>query len=374
LDGWQVCEPPFDQNPEVRAALATLQNVIDAARPVRVHVDQIKMAPVARAPKDPEFDRLVQLVYLDELPVTIGVTDIARIRPFDLDFCSTISTELINHFVDKIRDDKRPTLVVYWAGDKFVASDDYCTYLAYRRLDYEDVRIAIMGEYSPEAARAVATGQSDLMPPLLLTPVRQMPDYSADFKEWLLDEKLRTADRRPLPVDDLACWAVFAKNLANRRISEADLQRFLLKYPMILNVYGSEIKSEVCLGGRYRVDLIVLQTGALPSVQLIELEHAKDSLFTKGGRTRNKVVHAKQQVEDWLRWWREHPEQRPDDLKGAIEPKGLVIMGRSRDLTNEQRRILAHLNEGSDVTIITYDELLDQFGTILLGRLNNSRN
>jgi hypothetical protein len=374
LDGWQVCEPPFDQKPEVRVALATLADVIDAARPLSVHVDQINMTPAAKAPEDPEFDRLVQLVYLDELSVSIGVTDVARIRPYDLDFCSTISAEVINHFVDTIRDDKCPTLVVYWAGDKFVTSDDYCAYLAYRRLDYKETRIAVMGAYPPETARAVTTGQSDLMPPLVLTPVRQTPDYSADFKEWLLDEKLRTAERGPLPVDDLSCWAAFARHLANRRISEADLHRFLLRYPMILNVYGSEIKSEVCLGGRYRVDLTVLQTGALPSVQLIELEHAKDSLFTKGGRMRNKVVHAKQQVEDWLRWWREHPEQRPDDLKGAIEPKGLVIMGRSRDLTDEQRRILAHLNEGSDVTIITYDELLDQFGTFLLRRLDNSRN
>jgi hypothetical protein len=49
----------------------------------------------------------------------------------------------------------------------------------------------------------------------------------------------------------------------------------------------------------------------------------------------------------------------------------MVIIGRSRYLSEKEREVLAHNNQGRDVKVITYDELLDDFGTLIVHRLDD---
>lgn len=373
-DGWQQFTfATASERPEIRAALATIRDVLDRSQPIRVHRSQVQLAPAAFAPEDKEFMRRVNLVYRGRMPVHLGLVNIQHIRPYDLDFCATIDSRLIESFVDAIQCKRWPTLVVYRRENSYMMSDDYCTYLAYRQLGHNEVRVAIMGDYVSDLTSIIKSGGDELMPPFTLTPVPRDVPEADEYKEWLLDQRLQRADKKPLPADWLACWASFANALGDDDLSEAEVHKFLLKYPVVLNAYGSTVVSEIWLGNRYRIDLIVTSGGLLDAVQLVELENPNLVLFTKAGRPSAKITHAKQQVEDWLRWWRENPEQRPENLRGAVEPRGLVIVGKSRDLTDEQRRILAHLNQGSDVQIITYDEVLEQFRTLTLTRVDDSR-
>ena len=51
--------------------------------------------------------------------------------------------------------------------------------------------------------------------------------------------------------------------------------------------------------------------------------------------------------------------------------KSIGKVGRSRDLNHKEREVLAHNNQGRDVKVITYDELLDDFGALILHRLDD---
>jgi hypothetical protein len=119
------------------------------------------------------------------------------------------------------------------------------------------------------------------------------------------------------------------------------------------------------LGRAHRVDLAIQYDQADHTVALVELERASHSIFRKNGRLRDPVDHAVQQVEDWLRWWREHPSEVPEPFDASLPVTGYVVVGRSSDLSEEDRRRLAHLNEGRRVKVITYDDLLERLERLI---------
>jgi hypothetical protein len=88
------------------------------------------------------------------------------------------------------------------------------------------------------------------------------------------------------------------------------------------------------------------------------LEKASWHIFTAAGRPRSHVTQALQQVEDWLRWWRENPTRIPNPIDSSIPPHGLVVIGRNANLSDEDRRRLLHLNYNRTVKVVTYDDLL----------------
>ena len=110
---------------------------------------------------------------------------------------------------------------------------------------------------------------------------------------------------------------------------------------------------------------------ALPTVRLVELERPNHRLFTKDLHETDEVTHAVQQVSDWVRYCRQHPDDPVIAASRAVSPDGMVVIGRSRYLSERERETLAHNNQGRDVKVITYDELLDDFGTLILHRLDD---
>ena len=102
---------------------------------------------------------------------------------------------------------------------------------------------------------------------------------------------------------------------------------------------------------------------------MVELENANLQLFTKSGRPRAHVTHAIQQVEDWLRWWQENSNEETNELlllDKSIHPEGLVVIGRSKDFSEEDSKRLLHLNSNRRVKVITYDDLLDNLENLIL--------
>jgi hypothetical protein len=164
----------------------------------------------------------------------------------------------------------------------------------------------------------------------------------------------------------------FADLLDDEELDERELHEFILKYPELLTAYGTRMDSEIRLGNEYRIDLAVHSSGVRDEVTLVELEHHRHDIFTRDGQTRAEITHAVQQVQNWFRWLRENPaEPFAASLRG-IPPKGLVVAGRSRDFSEDRRSRLAHLNSTSPVPVITYDELLDRLGDLILSRLEDN--
>jgi hypothetical protein len=101
-------------------------------------------------------------------------------------------------------------------------------------------------------------------------------------------------------------------------------------------------------------------------ILLVELESPTHTLFTAGGRWNAKITHAIQQVQDWLRWWREHPQEVPAPFDATIPVKGLVIAGRDKHLDESAKRRLLHNNhQFHGLSVITYDDLLRRLDRLM---------
>ena len=105
---------------------------------------------------------------------------------------------------------------------------------------------------------------------------------------------------------------------------------------------------------------------------MIELEQANHKTITRGGQETKEVTHAVQQVNDWLHWWRTHSDHPLVSKYNAVEPNGLVVIGRSSQLSDQDTNKLAHNNQGRKVKVITYNEWLDKFGEFILSQIDDA--
>jgi hypothetical protein len=133
----------------------------------------------------------------------------------------------------------------------------------------------------------------------------------------------------------------------------------------VIDPFAIKVYSEVHLGEMYRVDLALMFDLDARRTLLVELERAALRVFTKKGRPTKEHTHAVQQVEDWLRWWLEHPGDVPTGFDASAPLEGLVVMGRNRGMSDDERRRLVHLNSARRVKLITYDDLLARLRTMI---------
>lgn len=309
-----------------------------------------------KPPEDPKLLALLVAAYRGRIACYRGSVPLSLVRPYDFEFCLDFPRPLVSHLARNLRDNPAatPPLVVYWKNGKFIASDDYDLYLALREVDISVAPVVVLGKLPQESAANWEKGGSELIPP---------PRFFAGSLDLT-----RSPEGTAISGTLASLYGIFfvlAELTQTARVGEAKLHEFLLNHPVALRSTGSVLLSEVGLGNQYVIDLVLQIPDVRPRTILIELERADFALFTKQGRPRAKVTHAVQQVEDWLRWWRENPSGVPSGLDHTLQPEGIVVIGRSRSLSDGDRRRLAHLNSNRLVKIITYDELLDQLGSLI---------
>ena len=102
---------------------------------------------------------------------------------------------------------------------------------------------------------------------------------------------------------------------------------------------------------------------------LVELEKSTVSLFRKDGHTANGLNVARGQVQDWLRYIEDnlHTTQNELGLTGiSVNPNCLIVIGRSRGLTKQDRRKLRTIeNESPNLRIMTYDDVHDDAKAVI---------
>lgn len=374
-DGWFECEPnKVSQFASLRVVFATFRSHLKRHETRRIPIEDVRVDPAFNGPDDPEVMRRLQSAFLGEMAVSTGLVSISLIEPFSVDFCLSLSSKISLYESQRIRQGYRPKILVYWNGSKFIMSDDYPTFLSYKKANCGLVSVSILGDFPKHFVEIDKTGGIELIPPLGISPISSSnEEMSKDFKIWQLEEKIRTENQENLPGHLIAVWMSFADLLANTTLDEREIHRFLVRFPEVLTVYGTRIDSEIWLGSDYRVDLVVRSSGVREETTLVELENHKHQIFTNSGQTRAEITHAIHQVQDWFRWIRKNPRHKFSESLGDLPPKGLVIAGRSNGLSEDQRKRLAHLNVSSPVQLITYDELLDKFADMILGRIDNVR-
>jgi len=253
-----------------------------------------------------------------------------------------------------------------------VCSDDYVSYLAYRLLEQDFVPAVIIGSYSGPVRSPGEPGGWELLPPVGMTfaplDFRELINSSEvnRYIDYRLNELRRFEKHHNLLPRLIELRYRFGALLQRSELTEKEVHDFLVSNPELIDPTASQVLSEVRLGNAYRVDIALqYDVGPTQKTQLIEIEKPSHKLFTKSGRPRAYVTHAIQQVEDWIRWWRENPEKVPEPLRPELPPDGTVIIGRSVSLTDREKKALEHLNSNRIVKTITYDRLLERFDRMI---------
>lgn len=373
-EGWSKLSPRKATTcSPARVMLAALRSHVERIGPRYVPTAELKEDPADEPPHDAELMRRLTAVIKGTMPVTTATVALTSISPHSIDFCFHFSPDRIRPTTNRIHRGYRPQMAVYWNGSSFIMSDDYLAYLAYQQAEHEQVPVAILGEFPAEIANVHNVGGHELLPPLGIEGGGRYPaPPTEEFKSWRLKARLQSAKRKDLPGDLIAVWMAFAELLSFDDLSEKQLHAFIMRYPEVLTVYGTEMTSEVRLEDAYRIDVVVRARGVQDEVTLVELEHHHHIIFTRDGQTRSEITHAIQQVQDWFRWIRENPTDDFSLSLGRLPPKGLVVAGRSRAFQDGDRDRLAHLNATAAVPLITYDELLDRFGDIIINQRDDS--
>ena len=247
-------------------------------------------------------------------------------------------------------------------------SDDYRAYLSYRSSKIQTIPCVVLGDYPIIVGKLIRTGGSELIPPSTVVCSVNVDLSDPKVKERILDKRLQIHIKEETPSELYNLFNLFyllSELIQNPSTQEKELHQFILKNPICLDTKHFKILSEVRFGKDYRADLLLEYKLSDKRIVLVELEKASLPLFNKSRRLRSHVNHATQQVEDWLRWWREHPDQIPQSLDHSAPLQGLVIIGRSFNMSDDEKRTLAHLKHNSLVKVITYDDLLDRIEALI---------
>jgi hypothetical protein len=321
--------------------------------------------PALKPPTDKKLLMLLQLVRLGKVKCAEAEVELSLVKPHNLDFCLSYPLDVVDELVRRAQNGSLVKLLVYWSKGAFVMSDDYGYYLAYRKLGYPKVPVVIMGPFPEKITQPTRVGGIDLIPPVTISQEGGYSSLSPELREFVLESRLQRKTMSKA-VSNLYVLCLFlARLIQDPHTKEKQLHKFILENPVIIDPYGLHVETEVRLGNDYRIDLAIQYAFTDKRILLIELERANIPIFTKKGRPRAKVTHAIQQVEDWLRWWRENPFRVPKPLDGSLPAEGLVVIGRSIDLDEDAKRRLLNLNHNRKVKVITYDDLLERLVNLI---------
>lgn len=155
------------------------------------------------------------------------------------------------------------------------------------------------------------------------------------------------------------------KQLKSKKRNESSLQTCLTENPILFGTEYTKIIPKHCLGSEYEMDYALERASGL--IDLVEIESSTLTLFNKKGNPSRHLIHAEQQVLDWLNWIeRNHPYAR-EGLPGIMQPIGYIIIGRNQSLQLKDKERLKRRNilfKGS-MEILTYDNLLDRAKNLL---------
>jgi len=196
------------------------------------------------------------------------------------------------------------------------------------------------------------------------------PDYA---KLWAENDLLAALVARQLhesqlnSLDPLAGARTYFSAVLNEYSSlldtdperEETLHTYLGEHPALIYPAHTAIWSKLGIGAHF-TDFVFRD--ALGEYVLVELERSTLPLFKADGDTSYDLNHAKNQVIDWKRYIEDNlaTVQKELGLTGiSSNPRSIVIIGRSKTLTAENRRKLVSIeNESPRTKIMTYDDVL----------------
>jgi len=159
--------------------------------------------------------------------------------------------------------------------------------------------------------------------------------------------------------------------LAAIKRNEHDLQRCLTKYPILFGLNYRKVLPKHKLGSDLETDYALELTDG--SIDVMEIEASTHPIYKKNGDPTIALVHAEQQVLDWLAWLDKHSPYAREKLPGLRRACGIVVIGTRAKLNENEKERLRWRNMmyAGRLTVLTYDDLLDRceaLHRLLLGR------
>lgn len=151
---------------------------------------------------------------------------------------------------------------------------------------------------------------------------------------------------------------------------EEDIQSFLTQHPVLIDPFVTELRSKHQLGNDFITDYVIRRINN--DYVLIEIEKSTDKIFTQDGNFTSTLTKATSQVRDFQAWVSENISYAQKKLPNIRRPEGMVIIGRSLDLNNIDRKRLEEENfsRRGHIRILTFDDLLDQAKAVYSNLLN----
>ncbi|SCL36558.1 protein of unknown function [Micromonospora rhizosphaerae] len=146
--------------------------------------------------------------------------------------------------------------------------------------------------------------------------------------------------------------------LAASSRNENALQECLTRNPAFFGPSYSRVIPKHRLGAEYVTDYALeLSDG---SVDVVEIEASTHALYTNAGNPTSALVHAEQQVLDWLAWLDQNSPYARVNLPGVRRANGLVIIGTRSSLSQSDVERLRWRNMlfGGRIAVLTYDDLV----------------
>ena len=149
---------------------------------------------------------------------------------------------------------------------------------------------------------------------------------------------------------------------------KADIQPFLAdpKHWILLSPSRKHVWPEKELGNKWRVDFLVRESD--DSYTAVEIESPNFPLFTKALDPHHKLTHAEQQVRDYCEYIDQNRDtvEREEGLTKVFRPRGVVVIGRRRTLSDDAtRKLVARNRDAGRYTVMVYDDLIDRVASVL---------
>lgn len=147
--------------------------------------------------------------------------------------------------------------------------------------------------------------------------------------------------------------------------NEGALQSCLTRHPILFGPEYRRLIPKFRLGGDFELDFALQRAGGL--VDLVEIEASTHAVFNRRGDPSAALVHAEQQILDWLNWLDRYGELPRRDLPEIQRPTGYVVIGRDLKWDDTAHRRLQQRNQvlGGALQVLTWDGLVRRASTLL---------
>ena len=149
------------------------------------------------------------------------------------------------------------------------------------------------------------------------------------------------------------------RSLIDKQTNEEEYQVYLEEHPVLIDPLAMNVIDKQKLGIEYITDFVIETLKG--DYILVEIEKPQDKIFTQAGDFSSNFSHAFGQVLDFIEWVESNIAYAQTTLPGISAPKGLLIIGRDADLTDQTRKKLRRFNRNSNsIEVLTYDDILSR--------------